>query len=75
MEQADTKLNEMDMCTAIIGSLPVDLVTAYWEAKGISHFPLRVNTLIKDLIPKEVKVNAQKSKIKKILTKVPRSPH
>ena len=69
MEWADKKLNKMDMCTVIIDSLPVDPVTAYCATKGSSHFPLCVNTLIEDLIPKEVQVNAQKAKIEEILTR------
>ena len=64
MERAGKKLNEMDMFTAIIGILSVDLATTYWAEKGSSHFPLGVKTLIEDLIPKEVQVKAQKPRLK-----------
>ena len=65
MERADKKLNKIDIYTDIIGSLSVDLATAYWATKGGRHFPLCVKALIKDLIPKEVQVNTQKAKIRK----------
>ena len=55
----------MDLCNAIIGSMPPDLALAYWAAKGSSHFPVCVQTLIEDLTPKEAMVNAQKAKLEK----------
>ena len=65
MVRADKKLGEMDLCNAIIGCMPPDLALAYWAAKGGNHFPVCVQTLIEDLIPKEAMVNAQKAKLEK----------
>ena len=58
MEQADKKLSEMNMYNVIIDSMPPDLAMAYWAAKGSIHFPMCVQTLIEDLVPKEVLANA-----------------
>ena len=65
MDREDKKLSEMYLCNAIIGSMPPGLAMVYGAAKGSSRFPGCVQTLIEDLTPKEVMVNAQKAKLEK----------
>ena len=68
MEQADCKLTEIDMCTAIISGVSQDLATVYWAAKG-TYLTLRVKILLADMAPMELAVNATKANIDKIVSK------
>jgi len=50
--------SELDMCTNIIGALPVPMSTAYYASKG-QHFPVCMKKLEEDLILIEASVQRQ----------------